>query len=92
MTHSHCVRGHAPAKVAGSNPTRSTFLLSLLSRFFRRRQAKIARAEFERAGRAPPLGVFSRGIEAEETREKYTRTLRRVLCGVFEESHCSRHA
>ena len=46
---------------------------------------KITLAEFERVGKAPPLEMFSQGIKAEETREKYTRTLRRVLCCVFEE-------
>ena len=46
---------------------------------------KITRAEFERTKDAPPLEMFAQGIKAEETREKYTRTLRRVLCGVFEE-------
>ena len=43
----------------------------------------ITRAEFGRTGGAPPLEMFEQGIKAEETREKYT--LRRVLCGVFEE-------
>ena len=46
---------------------------------------KITRAEFKRTKDAPPLEMFAQGIKAEETREKYTRTLRRVLCGVFEE-------
>ena len=46
---------------------------------------KITLAEFERTGGAPPLEMFTQGIKAEETREKYTRTLRRVLCNVFEE-------
>ena len=45
---------------------------------------KITLAEFERAGGAPPLEMFTQGIKAEETREKYTRTLRRVPCLVFE--------
>ena len=46
---------------------------------------KITLAEFERTGGAPPLEMFTQGIKAEETREKYTRTLRRVLCNIFEE-------
>ena len=46
---------------------------------------KIALAEFERTDGAPPLEMFVQGIKAEETREKYTRSLRRVLCSVFEE-------
>ena len=29
--------------------------------------------------------MFIQGIKAEETRDKYTRSLRRVLCSVFEE-------
>ena len=46
---------------------------------------KITLAEFERTDGAPPLEMFTQGIKAEETREKYTRTLRRVLCNIFEE-------
>ena len=45
---------------------------------------KITLAEFERTDGAPPLEMFMQGIKAEETREKYSRTLRKVLCGVFE--------
>ena len=46
---------------------------------------KITLAEFERTDGSPPLEMFIQGIKAEETREKYTRSLRRVLCNVFEE-------
>lgn len=46
---------------------------------------KITLGEFERTDGAPPLEMFMQGIKAEETRDKYTRTLRRVLCDVFEE-------
>lgn len=45
---------------------------------------KITRDEFERTKDAAPLEMFAQGIKAEETREKHTRTLRRVLCHVFD--------
>ncbi len=46
---------------------------------------KLTRDAFERIGIAPPLDMFNQGIRAEETREKYTRTLRYVMCVILEE-------
>ena len=46
---------------------------------------KITREEFQRIGEESPSELFHQGIKAKETREKYTRTLKHVLCKVFEE-------
>jgi len=46
---------------------------------------KLAVEEFERTGEADPLALFNQGIKAEETREKYTRMLRLVLCRMLED-------
>ena len=46
---------------------------------------KITREEFQRIGEESPLELFHQGIKAKETREKYTRTLRHVLCKIFED-------
>ena len=46
---------------------------------------KITKEEFQRIGEESPLELFHQGIKAKETREKYTRTLRHVLCKIFEE-------
>ncbi|RNJ78238.1 MAG: integrase, partial [Nitrosopumilus sp. H13] len=46
---------------------------------------KLTRDEFERIGTEPPLELFRQGIKAEETKEKYTRTLRQVLCKILGE-------
>ena len=46
---------------------------------------KLSRDDIVRSESAPPLELFVQGIKAEETREKYTRTLRQVLCGMLEE-------
>ena len=46
---------------------------------------KLTREEFKRTENESPLNLFHQGIKAEETREKYTRTLRHVLCKIFEE-------
>ena len=46
---------------------------------------KLAIEEFERTGEADPLALFDQGIKAEETREKYTRMLRLVLCRMLED-------
>ena len=46
---------------------------------------KITREEFQRIGKESPLESFHQGIKAKETREKYTRTLRHVLCKIFED-------
>ncbi len=46
---------------------------------------KLTREAFKRIGDAPPLDMFDQGIKAEETREKYTRSLRYVMCIVLEE-------
>ncbi len=46
---------------------------------------KITREEFQRIGEENPLELFHQGIKATKTREKYSRTLRHVLCKIFEE-------
>ncbi|MDH5697594.1 MAG: integrase, partial [Nitrosopumilus sp.] len=46
---------------------------------------KITKEEFQRIGEESPLELFHQGIKAKETREKYTRTLRHVLCKIFED-------
>ena len=46
---------------------------------------KILRDDMVRAADANPLDLFYQGIRSEETRGRYTRTLRQVLCGVFED-------
>lgn len=46
---------------------------------------KLTREDFKRTENESPLNLFHQGIKAEETREKYTRTLRHVLCKIFEE-------
>ncbi|MCV0431528.1 integrase [Nitrosopumilus sp.] len=46
---------------------------------------KITKEEFQRIGKESPLELFHQGIKAKETREKYTRTLRQVLCNIFED-------
>jgi len=46
---------------------------------------KITKEEFQRIGDESPLELFHQGIKADETREKYTRTLRQILCKIFEE-------
>ena len=46
---------------------------------------KITREEFQRIGKERPLELFRQVIKAKETREKYTRTLRHVLCKIFED-------
>ena len=46
---------------------------------------KITKEEFQRIGEENPLELFHQGIKAAETREKYTRTLRHVLCKIFED-------
>lgn len=46
---------------------------------------KITKEEFQRIGEESPLELFHQGIKAKETREKYTRTLRQVLCKIFED-------
>jgi len=46
---------------------------------------KIDKDEFKRSEEKPALELFMQGIKAEETREKYTRTLKRVLCVILED-------
>ena len=46
---------------------------------------KILRDDMVRAADANPLDLFHQGIRSEETRGRYTRTLRQILCGVFED-------
>ena len=46
---------------------------------------KIKREEFQRVEERSALELFRDGIRAKETREKYTRTLKHVLCTILEE-------
>ena len=46
---------------------------------------KITKEEFQRIGEESPLELFNHGIKAKETREKYTRTMKHVLCKIFED-------
>ena len=46
---------------------------------------KLTRDEMVRSKDASPLELFEQGIRAEETRDKYTRTLRQVTCDVLED-------
>ncbi|HXV66252.1 MAG TPA: integrase [Nitrosopumilaceae archaeon] len=46
---------------------------------------KIRKEEFERSEEQPALELFWQGIRSEETKEKYTRTLKRILCDILEE-------
>ena len=46
---------------------------------------KITRDELERTEEESVLDLFTQGIRAEATRKKYTRTLRKILCEVFED-------
>ena len=46
---------------------------------------KLSREEFERSKEQSPLELFYQGIRAEETKEKYTRTLKYILCKTLEE-------
>ena len=46
---------------------------------------KLTKDEFRRINGESPLEMFHQGIKAKETREKYTRTLRHVLCKTFED-------
>jgi hypothetical protein len=46
---------------------------------------KLTKDEFHRIDGDDPLEMFHQGIKAKETREKYTRTLRHVLCKTFED-------
>ena len=46
---------------------------------------KLTKDEFHRINGESPLEMFHQGIKAKETREKYTRTLRHVLCKTFED-------
>jgi len=46
---------------------------------------KLTKEEFHRINGETPLEMFHQGIKAKETREKYTRTLRHVLCKIFED-------
>ena len=39
---------------------------------------KLTRDEFQRVDAASPLELFYQGIKVEETRDKYTRTLRQM--------------
>jgi|APSaa5957512535_1039671.scaffolds.fasta_scaffold10145_6 hypothetical protein len=46
---------------------------------------KLTKEEFQRINEDNPLELFHQGIKAKETREKYTRTLRNILCKIFED-------
>ena len=46
---------------------------------------KLTKDEFHRINGDTPLEMFHQGIKAKETREKYTGTLRHVLCKTFED-------
>ena len=46
---------------------------------------KIDKDEFKRSEEKPALELFMQGIKAEETREKYARTLKRVLCVILDD-------
>ena len=46
---------------------------------------KLAREDVVRVGDADPLDLFRQGIRAEETLDKYTRTLRQITCKVLED-------
>ncbi|MCE2498755.1 MAG: integrase [Nitrosopumilaceae archaeon] len=52
---------------------------------FREVGMKLAVGEFERIEESDPLALYNQGIKAEETREKYTRMLRLVLCRLLED-------
>lgn len=46
---------------------------------------KITREELDRKEKESALDLFTEGIRSEYTRKKYTQTLRRVLCEIFED-------
>ena len=46
---------------------------------------KLAKDEIVRTGDADPLDLFNQGIKSEATREKYTRTLRMIVCEFLED-------
>ena len=70
----------------GSNPIRSISVMSLLLVLdIGMYMMKLTKEEFQRVDAASPMELFYQGIKAEETRDKYTRTLRHVLCGILEE-------
>ena len=46
---------------------------------------KLTREEFKRTENESPLNLYHQGIKSDQTREKYTRTLRHVLCKIFED-------
>lgn len=46
---------------------------------------KLTVEEFERVDDSDPLALFNQGIKSDKTREKYTRTLRNVLCHMLED-------
>jgi len=46
---------------------------------------KITKEELNRSETESALDLFLQGIKAEATKKKYTRTLRRILCDIFED-------
>ena len=46
---------------------------------------RLTKDEIVRSGDAAPLELFRQGIRARYTEEKYTRTLRQILCQYFED-------
>ena len=45
---------------------------------------KISKSEIQKVS-DEPIGLFYQGMRAPATKEKYTRTLRRILCDFFED-------
>ncbi|KAG2479126.1 MAG: Integrase [Nitrosopumilales archaeon] len=46
---------------------------------------KLTKDKFQRAKDQSALARFSQGIKADETRDKYTRSLKMILCNIFED-------
>ena len=46
---------------------------------------KLAKDEIVRTGDADPMDLFNQGIRTNATREKYTRTLRKIACEFLED-------
>ena len=46
---------------------------------------KLTREELQRSSSESPFQLFQQGIRAEATRDKYTRTLQRILCEILDE-------
>ena len=46
---------------------------------------KLTKEEFERSQEQSPIELFYQGLRAKETKEKYTRTLKQILCKMLED-------